>query len=165
MAVAATIGCGGDGSATDGNQPYDVDANTTMTAGGISKAQFVARVNRICRKSWVKVIDNFTKFNDRREPGMSKAERFEEAIRFSLLAGIDFYIFDYIRRLGAPAGDERTIEEIIGPFQAAVELGAKRRTYSVAQLSGQFNQFNQRALSYGLEDCLVNDEHLGPIES
>ncbi|HET8863442.1 MAG TPA: hypothetical protein VFM94_09355 [Solirubrobacterales bacterium] len=38
---------------------------------------------------------------------------------------MDFHIFDEFRIMGSPNGQEQEIERIIGPFQAAVELGWK----------------------------------------
>jgi hypothetical protein len=78
----------------------------------------------------------------------------------------NFHIFDNFRILGAPAGEQRAIEEIIGPFQAAVELGWKERwrAYSIADIPPQFEIYNRRARRYGLDDCLVDKAHLQPIE-
>ena len=81
-------------------------------------------------------------------------------------AVIDFHIFDSIRILGAPQGEEREIEEIIGPMQSAVERGQKKLVpvSSVAQVSTLFGEYNRRARQYGLDDCLVDESHLKKLE-
>jgi hypothetical protein len=175
LVVAALVGtivagCGGDGgdaSAGDGSKAYDVEASTTMTTASITKAQFVKRVNQICRQAWVVVLDNWDEYSATQDRKLSQRERFEEAVQLSLLAGIDFHIFDEIRQLGAPRGEEGTVEEMIGPFQAAVELGWKKRwtAHSVAEVTPHFKVYNQRAGQYGFDDCLVDESHIKPIEA
>jgi hypothetical protein len=166
-------GCGGNGDSdsgsAEGSQTYEVEASTTMTVASppITKAQFVKRLNKICRKAWVTVRDNFDEYSGTQNPKLSEKARFEEAARLSLLAGLDFHIFDNVRFLGAPKGERREIERIIGPFQASVELGQKERwdAHSVAEVATQFADFNALARQYGLDDCLVNEGHLGALEA
>jgi hypothetical protein len=168
--AAVVAGCGGggdDASAGDEDHTYSVEASTTMTTADIGKAQFIARVNKICRKAWATILDNFAEYSSTQDPKLSERERLTEAIQVSVLAGIDFHIFDNIRYLGAPRGEETEVEEMIGPFQSAVERGQKQlvRVSSVAQLSELFKDYNQRARRYGLDDCLVDNGHLQQIET
>jgi hypothetical protein len=166
---AAVAGCGGDnGDATaSDDQGYSVEADTTMTTANLDKAQFVSRVNKICRKSWPIVVHNFAEYSETQDPRFSKKARFAQALHLSLLAGIDFYIFDGIYNLGAPPGQERQVEEIIGPFQSAVERGQKELVplSSRAQAVALFDDYNQRARQYGLTDCLVDKERLQEIKA
>lgn len=164
--VLVTAGCnGGSGSAELGEaQTYDPEANTTMRVAQppLTKAQFVTRVNKICRQAWDAVVDNWAQFTSEQDKKKSKKERFDEAVRFPLLSGIDFYIFDSIRELGAPAGEEEEIETIIGPLQITVELGWKERwhAYSVADVAPRFETYNERTRKYGLDDCLIEADRL-----
>lgn len=136
-----------------------------MTTADVSKAQFVPRVNKICREAWKIIVDNFHIYSSTQDPTLSKRERTKEAIQLSLLAGLDFHIFDEIRILGAPRGEETTVEEIIGPFQASVEKGQKNPTAdSLEQVPAKFAEYNQRAAQYGFNDCLVDAAHLQEIE-
>lgn len=82
---------------------------------------------------------------------------FAAAIERSLLAGVDFHIFDNFRILGSPPGDERTLEEMIEPFQAAVELGQKKiePVNTLDEVAELFANYNVRARDYGLLDCLT----------
>jgi hypothetical protein len=168
VATALVLGCGGDdGDASDGDQTYDPEASTTVSTASITKAQFVKQVNKLCREAWVVVLDNWEVYTGTQDPKLNERKRFEEAVQLSLLAGVDFHIFDEIRQLGAPAGEERAIEEIIGPFQIAVELGWKNRwrAHSVVEIIPQFEDYNKRARRYGLDDCLVDETHIAPIEA
>jgi hypothetical protein len=165
--LAAGAGCGENGSGADAGG-YEVRASTTMTAATpqMTKAQFTRQVNQICREAWVTVRDNWAKYTSWQDEGEGKVQRFEDAVRSSLLAGIDFHIFDDIRNLGSPPGDEEQIEEVIGPFQAAVELGQQERwrARSADEIPSHFATYNRLARRYGLDDCLVDEPHLRGIE-
>lgn len=165
--AAMVVGCGGDSedASAGGEETFKVYASTTVTTAGISKAQFVPRVNKICREAWKIIVDNFHVYSSTQDPTLSKRERTREAIQLSLLAGLDFHIFDEIRILGAPRGEETTIEEMIGSFQASVEKGQQNPTAdSLKQVPARFADYNQRAGQYGLNDCLVDPAHLGRIK-
>jgi hypothetical protein len=167
-AAAIAAGCGeGNTNETGGNPVYDPEASTTMLVARppLTKARFVERVNKICRKAWGIVLENWMKFAKQQNPAKSKKERFDEAVRLPLLSGIDFYIFDRIRELGAPSGEEQEIEAVIGPFQIAVELGWKKRwrAYSAAEVVPHFKTYNERAERYGLDDCLVEADPLSDL--
>lgn len=137
------------------------------TAANLEQAQFFAKTDKICRQAWVIVLDNFAEYSSWQDPKVAKRKRFEEAVQLSLMAGIDFHIFDEIYNLGAPKGEERETEEIIGAMQSAVERGQKKLApiASVAQITELFGDYNRRASQYGLSDeCLVDEAHLQPIE-
>lgn len=166
LAVAApTAGCGSE----DSSDSYTPEASTTMTVAEppLTEERFVRRVNAICREAWVTVFDNWEVHTRNQDPKLSKRERFEEAVRASLISGIVFHIFDNIRDLGAPSGEDEEIEEIIGPFQIAAELGwdERWRAYSTADVAEQFATYNERAEDYGLDDCLVTAARLRPISA
>jgi hypothetical protein len=163
--AAIVAGCGSSSSA--GDQTYSVEADTTMTTANIGKAQFISRVNKICRQAWRIIISNFAEYSDTQDPKLSKKARFAEGLHLSLLAGIDFHIFDNIYRLGAPPGEEREAERIIGALQSADERGRKYLVplATVDQAVELFGEYNQRARRYGLTDCLVDHTHVDQIET
>lgn len=162
-------GCGGDEQGSGPGANYTVRASTTMTVASprLDKAQFISRVNRICREAWATVIDNWHQYSKSQSSGLSEAERFEDAVKRSLLAGIDFHIFDSIRILGAPPGEQKAIEEIIGPFQRSVELGQQRywRAQNADEVVANFQEYNRLARMYGLNDCLVDQSRLRNIDT
>lgn len=135
-----------------------------MTAGTIPKARFVAQVNEICREGWPVIRKNFAQFSSWQEPNVSEKQRFADAVRESLMAGIDFEIFDRIYRLKAPQGEKVTLEEIIGAMQEGVERGQRGQpVHSAPEVIALFAKFNQRASRYGLPDCLADEAHLGGL--
>jgi hypothetical protein len=164
--IVAMVGCGG--SAEDVGKTYSVQASTTMTTASIDRGQFLARVNAICLKAWVEISDDFAGYRRTEEQQSRGKQGFADAAQASLLASIDFHIFDAIRILGAPRGKRRAIEEIIGPMQFAVESGqgeTPSRLYSLARVVDLFADYNRRASQYGLTDCVVNHAHLQHIQS
>lgn len=171
-AVWAIAGCGGDdGSASAGRVPdrgYTVQASTTVGPAipQLSNAQFLAYINKVCRRAWVTIRQNWDSYSRTQSPEIRGAARFADAVRESLLPGIDFLIFDDIHMLGSPRGDEETIERIIGSLQASVELGqlSHWQAHSVVEIPPHFGEYNQGARRYGLDDCLVNKAHLQAIE-
>jgi hypothetical protein len=161
-AIAMSVGCGG-----DAEQTYSVMADTTVTTASFPEPQLIPRINKICRQAWGVILDNFVEYSSTQNPTEPAKKRFTEAVRLSLLAGIDFHIFDEIYRLGAPRGTKRDVEEIIGSMQSAVERGQKNLApvSSVAQVSALFGYYNQRARRYGLGDCLVDEAHLHRLKA
>jgi hypothetical protein len=161
MAVA---GCGGDGddsaAATDGKKKsFEVQASTTVSPDrSLSKTTFIAQVDRYCRQAWKEILRNYKEYSRTLDTKLSQRQRTAQAIRLSLMAGIDFHIFDNVHFLGAPKGEEVEVEEIIGAMQEAVERGQRLDPlYSVAEVTALFSDYNQRAALYGLDgDCLVN---------
>jgi hypothetical protein len=153
IAVPAMSGCGGDNgasSAANGDKKFEVQADTTMTTGSLSKAQFIVHANALCRKGWPRVRENYKEYTGFQDRKGSQKERFAETVRLSLLASIDFHIFDNIHFLGAPEGEAADVEEIIGPLQEAVERGQRLQPiYSPAELWPLFAVFNRRARAYG----------------
>jgi hypothetical protein len=162
--VLAAAGCGGEspGGGTSGGSSFVVRASTTVTTGAAStRAHFVARVNQICRKKWRVILENFSQYSSWQGPELTERQLYADSIRESYLAGVDFHIFDSIFKMGAPKGQERAVEEVIGAMQAAVETG--QRVVAVdnaAKLEALFGDYNAAAREYGFVDCLVESPHL-----
>ena len=162
VVAVAIAGCGGDSSTATGEQTFSVKADTTMTAGSITKAQFIDRVDKICHDGMAVVRKNFTEYSGWQSPHLSKEDLFAKAVRLSFLAGLDFEVFDKIFLLKAPEGETKQVEEVIGAMQLAVERGQRElRVPSPAQLTALFADYNQRAREYGLNgECLVDGTQL-----
>lgn len=170
LALAAVAGCGGDTKEAPPRptvQTYDPEASTEMTTASLTRAEFVRRMNGTCRRAWATVWDNWRVYSRTQDRKQSKRARTAEAIELSLLAGIDFHIFDNFRAIGAPPGDERRLEATIEPFQAAVELGWEKiePVSTFAEVAELFGPYNKRALAYGLDDCVVDGPHLRKLEA
>ena len=163
LASLFAAGCGGSGGGT-----YVVRADTTMTvADDLNREEFVHRANGICREAWPVILQNFADYRRSQARSLGEPKLFDKVVRQSVLAGIDFHIFDNIYRLGAPPGQPSAVEDIIGPMQRTVETGQRGywHAHSVADLEARFRDYNLRARRYGLLDCLANYAHLGSIEN
>jgi hypothetical protein len=163
-ALAAALiasGCGSSDSET-----YSVSADTVVTTATIAKAGYVPRINAICRKAWPVISENFALYSRTQSPGAPERKRFESPARESLIAGIVFYIFDGIYNLGAPKGEEREVEKVIGTMQSASERGQKRLApvSSVSEVADLYGEYNQRARRYGLDECLVDEARLRKLK-
>lgn len=158
--VAVAAGCGSSGSS------YTVVADTTITTASFPAQQLIPRINRICREEWPEILENFAKYSRWHEDEGAARKRFAESARLSLMAGIDFHIFDQIHRLGAPKGHEQEIEEAIGSMQSAVERAQKglEPVSSVAEVDALFAEYNARARELGLDECLVDTARLHTLE-
>jgi hypothetical protein len=157
---AMVIGCGSN-SGDASEQVFTVSASTTMSTGPLTKKQFVGRVNKVCRHGWYVILDNFKKYSSWQSPRLNRKALFAKSVRISFLAGLDFHVFDNIRQLKAPEGEGKSVEEVIGKMQRAVERGQQElHAYTPAQLSAQFANYNQAARLYGLGDCLVDGSRL-----
>jgi hypothetical protein len=166
MTLAAAVigvGCGGSG---DDEDTYSVEADTTVTTAAVAKASYIPRINFICRKAWREISDNFAEYSSWQSPGMPERKRFEVTARESLIAGIVFYIFDGIYNLGAPQGEEREVENVIGTMQSASERGQKRLApvSSISDVTDLYGEYNERARRYGLNECLVDKARLRTLK-
>jgi len=161
-ALAIGAGCGGDSSENAEGQGFVVQASTTMTTGSLpTKARFVARVNQICRNGWKVILQNFDEYSSWQDPKLTERKLFAMSVRLSYLAGVDFHIFDEIYNLGAPKGEERAAEDVIGELQTAVERGQRVVTVpNTAKLEALFADYNRAAREYGFDECLIGGSHL-----
>ncbi|HET9162456.1 MAG TPA: hypothetical protein VFN89_03290 [Solirubrobacterales bacterium] len=167
--VAATLtACGGgngDPSAeAHAGHGFTPNPRTAVFAASppMSKPKFLAYINGVCRKAWVELAENWQIYLHTSSQKLNRQTRYAEAVQHSLLGGIVFHIFDDIQMLGSPRGDERAVEEIIGPLLIPAKAGesGKWRARSAAEVTSHFTVYNRRADRYGLRDCLVNRAHL-----
>jgi hypothetical protein len=162
IAVAVSAGCGGDSE----SQTYSVEAATTVTTAPVAKAGYVSRINKMCREAWVVIYDNFAEYSSWQNSKLDETKRFSDSVRSSLIPGIVFHIFDEIHNLGAPPGEKREVEEMIGSMQSASERGEKKLApvSSIAQVTDLYDEYNQRASRYGFANCLIDEAHLRKLE-
>jgi hypothetical protein len=117
--LTAGVGCGSSGGET---QPFTVRADTTATPGAISKAQFLARANRVCRSAWPTILENYAKYTRRQANRISGEKLFAKSVCSSSSPGST--------STSSMASNERPprarIERVLGDLQRAVELGQRR---------------------------------------
>lgn len=132
-----------------------------MTAGSLTKAQFIAHANRYCRHSWGLILQRFAAYRDSLSSNVSEEKVFTGASWRLVLPAIEFQFDQMHQILGAPAGDEHQVEKMLGTMQLAIESGEKQRPASPRQLSALFADYNQLADRYGVSDCLVREAYFG----
>jgi hypothetical protein len=139
LVAALVAGCGGD------------DSDTTAS---LSKAEFIKQADAICEKSESKVsseFEDFAKENDWSEDEEPTKEQQEEAIAEVIGPSVQSQA-EEIRELGAPEGDEKTINKML----TAVEDGVEALEESPDQLVEGKNPLakgSKLARDYGLEKC------------
>jgi hypothetical protein len=169
VAVVAAMapGCGGSGGgdpSSSGGKEFSVEADTTMTtARSLTRPKFVAHVNSLCRRKWkfiLNAVRQTSAITGKLHPQTSGMQRYLRGIRLSYFASLDFHLFDEIHRLGAPPGETRAVENLIGTMQEGVERGERMRISSRAQLEPLFADYNRVARGYGLDECLIAGAHI-----
>jgi hypothetical protein len=127
--------CGGGGSST----------------ATISKAEFLKQGNAIC-KNGNKQIEAAAEQQFPKGRGRpSQAEQVKFATQM-VISNIQHQI-DAIKALGAPEGDEATVETITSEAQSALDEAKKDPTVLTGNGPGPFAKANKFANSYGLTAC------------
>lgn len=130
-------GCGGGDSTTD-----------TATTAALTKAEFVKQANAICAEGNKETDAIFASF-DKGEP---KAEA-ETVIENQFVPSVQQQI-DEIRALGAPEGDEATVEEMLDLAQADLEtIESEPGIVISGEEEDQFADFAKIGHPYGLTEC------------
>lgn len=139
-----------------------MQADTTVTTGSMSKAEFFARATATCIHRQTIVLNRFKTFRDEHRRDMSPSELIARVSQKYLLPGIQFQ-FDELRLMGAPEGDEDQVEEMLGAFQFAIEKGERSHIDSADEFGNLFRVHNELAVAYGLGQCAVDRKHYEPV--
>jgi hypothetical protein len=165
LVLLTMAGCGGDSGSASADLPghvYSVEANTTVTTGSLSKAEFFARATATCIHRQTIVLNRFKSYRDEHRRDMSPSELIAKASQMYLLPGIQFQ-FDELRLMGAPEGDKDQVEEMLGAFQFAIEKGQRSHIGSAEEFGKLFRVHNELAVAYGLGHCAVDRKHFEPV--
>ena len=134
MAIALA-GCGGSDESTTTPEP-------------LSKTEFIAEADQICAEandSLEAAID------DASSSGEPSPEVLTELIADTLLPTVQDAV-DQIRALGAPAGEEEQVVEILDSFDRSIEE-ARADPEAALNSSSPFEEAEQLAADFGLQDC------------
>jgi hypothetical protein len=131
----------------------------------LSKAQFVTRVNRLCREAWPAIRRNLAAYKSGQDPRLSPQRRFRQAVGQSLVPEVKGRIFDRMMALGAPQEDRPELEEVMRWLGEAIEIGQGAHggfpITSPVVVWDLFDVFNPLSYRYGLGECPVNAAHTG----
>ena len=174
--AAIIVGCGGgagdsgstggEASKNGGHQSSTRAETTATTTKSVTKTnpKFLAQANSLCRRKWRFVLNAVRQTAvlwAKQYPRVDERQNFLRAVHLSYFASINYVVFDWIRRLGAPPGQAQAVEDVIETMQEAVERGERGvPVTSVAQVKGLFADYNRKASRYGLDKCLVAGGHL-----
>jgi len=161
-------GCGGGGdSAGAPGQSSSGGTDTERTTDAMTKAQFVAHFNGVCRRAWPLIRENAAEYSRAQNPRLSEKKLFAKVVRYSFMAGFDFHIFNPMHELGTPAdSSEHQGTTMNFAMKEAVERAIHRMwLHSPAQLVALFADYNQAARRYGLDECVVAGPHLPSVKA
>ncbi len=137
LLAVGIAGCGGGDDSTE--------AETTAS---LSKSEFVKQANAICAEGNKETEAVFGSF----EEGEPKAEA-ETVIEQEFVPAVQGQI-DEIGALGAPEGDEETVEEMLDLAQADLERVENAPGIVInGSETDQFADFAKIAHPYGLTEC------------
>lgn len=137
LLAAGVGGCGGGDDSTEAD-----------TTAALTKAEFVKQANAICAEGNKETDAIFAGF----EKGESKAEA-ETVIENEFVPSIQGQIDD-IRALGAPEGDEATVEEMLDLAQADLDtIESEPGIVISGEEEDQFADFAKIGHPYGLTEC------------
>ena len=150
LLIGATItalivgGCGSGG---------DESESKNVTVSSISKAQFIKKVNTICKKGNEKIHSDYLEFSHEKNdnPTPSKAE-YTEFVNRVVMPNVTREI-DEIRTVGAPEGDEERVEEIIVALEEGLEKTRENPQLALSANREIFAEAIKFAAAYGLTIC------------
>lgn len=126
----------------------------TATPAGVTKAGFVAKANAICTKGNAQTqtataayVKKF-RLGANATPTNAQVAKVADAV---LIPGAQAEI-DAIRALGAPSGDQQTVNALLAAVQQAVDK-IKRDPASITHNPKLFAPANKLASAYGLKAC------------
>jgi hypothetical protein len=142
---SGSTGSGGSGGANGGSGA----SSGPITTSSLSKAQFVKRANALCtrdREERTAAVKAYAKEG----AGVTEGKGIEGAIEEVYAPSMESEIAE-LRRLGAPRGDENTVEAIIVALETRLESTVKGGLSN--RLLTKTKQAEKMAGSYGLTEC------------
>lgn len=135
-ALLAFAGCGGGDDTTE-----------------ITKAEFTKQANAGCKEHTKERDELFKQVSSEIDPSeVTRADQ-EDLISEVLLPPFEKDI-ENLKSLGAPAGDEQQVEEIIKAMEDAVK-DVEAKPLVALRSSSQFAEARAAAVKYGLDDCVI----------
>ena len=136
VALFAFAGCGGG------------DDTTQLT-----KAEFTKQANAGCKEHSKERDELFKKVTSELDASeVTRADQ-ENLIDEVLLPPFEKDI-ENLKSLGAPAGDEQQVEEIIKAMEDAIK-NVEEKPLVALRTNSQFAEARAAAVKYGLDDCVI----------
>ncbi|HXR30386.1 MAG TPA: hypothetical protein VN752_04545, partial [Solirubrobacterales bacterium] len=140
--VVLVAGCGGGD-----------DAEGEVTTASISKAEFAKQADAVCKEGEKQVEKDFSVYLKEHEDITKPTEEdYAELVEVVLAPHVEEEI-DGIRELGAPAGDEDQVEELLEAREESLEAAKEEPELVVTDSTKVFGEWRKLAQTYGLEAC------------
>lgn len=164
--MAMILGCGSSGSASSSTalgssnptktQPKNDDPSlleTPLVRTSLSKAQYVAKANIVCKTDMGEILKSFAAYRDEL-PRVRNRKLFAGASHHFILPSLQLE-FDHLHYLGAPTKGQPHVEHILAALQHGVYSGRKQPVTSPKQLQAIFARFNRLTAGFGIHRCPV----------
>jgi hypothetical protein len=131
------------------------DGDSTETTGALTKQQFIAKADAICKQGNVEIEEGFESFDAQngipknQEPSKAQGKEIVETV---IVPSIHSQA-EGIRALGFPSGDEGELSAMLDSLDEAVEEAAEDPESLFTAKSDPFAKPNELAQEYGLETC------------
>jgi len=128
---------------------------TSTPSGGLSKAEFVKRANAICEKGKKRSLAKMAAYvrKEKGDSGQPNPALLVKAVKAVFIPGVEAQIKE-IRALGAPSGDEETVEAFLASLEEGVDAAKEASGGSAGAAFGQgFKRSAKLAREYGLNGC------------
>jgi hypothetical protein len=126
----------------------DGDETTSLT-----KAEFITQANAACKKSDQERNALFLKVGNELDAN-NVTKKDQERLIFEVLIPPYQKAINEIEALGAPAGDEKKVEEILKAMEGAIEKIESKPLLALTT-NAQFAEANKLSQDYGLKDCVA----------
>ena len=147
-AIAISVGlaaCGGGSSSTDGG-------GSTTADPGITKAELIKQGDAICTAT-DKKQDAALKAYEKKHPNqLPDTATIEKTIKVVALPPIQAEI-EELAALGAPAGEQLRVNQIIDGFEKAVKVATAKPGVLNEEGEGPFTAPDKLAAAYGFKAC------------
>jgi hypothetical protein len=131
-------------------------SDETSSTASLTKAQFIKKADGICASAEKEIegeFESFAKEHKLSEKNPPSNEESEEAATTILIPSIEGQLED-IRALGAPAGEEQKVEELLAAVESAIEKTKEDPVKFIeSEGEGDFAHANKMAREYGLMVC------------
>jgi hypothetical protein len=151
------VGCGsGSNSDRSGSTGTGAEGKAIKTSS-LSKDQFIKQASALCGQERKGILAETEAYlTEQSAQGVSRPVLFADAAKAVLMPAVEIRIAG-IRKLGAPAGDEGEVEEMLAGQEAGIEQVMKLKTfYEGESLLPYFTESNKKFNDYGLAACAYN---------
>ena len=151
LLVAGALAFGLIAAGCGGNDDESSSTGTESSTTALTKAEFLQKGNAICKAGNQEINQAFNQIQG--NPTQAQAE---QIVTDSIVPSVQGQIDD-IRALGAPAGDEDQVNQILDDAQAANDKTKADPSLAIQENSDPFAKANQEATAYGLTECGSSD--------